>query len=257
MMFLARIALYVLLPPASLMIMILAGAVLMRTSHKRIGRGLVIAGITLLYLLSTGLVSNLLILPLENDYAPLKDPVTDARSVVVLTSGIHDLSHLGLGVVSDSSSLNRLVYGIKKYKENEGMKLIIVGGKADPVRPHVSFGRVLGDEALELGIAEGDLLIEEESNNTYEGALNLFDTIKESDERKIMLVTSGFHMPRSVKLYRKAGFDVIPAPTDFKGDRIVFGFNLLVPSAGGLSRSSVAIYEYIGSSWYMIKDLFT
>jgi uncharacterized SAM-binding protein YcdF (DUF218 family) len=257
MMFVARIVLYVLLPPASLMIMVLAGAVLIKTKYQRAGKGLVITGITLLYLLSTNLVSNLLISPLESDYAPLKGPVADARAVVVLTSGIQDLSHLGLGVVSDSSSLRRLVYGIKIYKKNSGMKLIIVGGRADPVRPQVSFGRVLGDEALELGVSEDDLLIEEESKNTYEGALNLSDNFNDSEGRRVVIVTSAFHMPRSVKLYRKAGFDVIPAPTDFKGSRFIFGLNLFVPSAEGVGRSSVAIYEYISSSWYIIRELFT
>lgn len=255
-MFFARIVLSLLLPPASLFIAILVGALLMRTRHKKTGRVLVIAGIVVLYLLSTGPVSNLLIRPLENDYPPLKDRTTDAAAVVVLTSGIKDLSHLGLGAVAGSGSLGRLAEGIKIYKENEGMQYIVVGGMGDPVRPTVSFGLVLGREAVSLGVAGEDLLVEDKSMNTYEGAMNLSEILKHRDNRKIVLVTSAFHMPRSVGFYREAGFDVVPAPTDFMGDSVVFGFNLMVPSAGALGRSSTAMYEYISSSWYVLKGIF-
>jgi uncharacterized SAM-binding protein YcdF (DUF218 family) len=257
MMLFARVFLSLLLPPASLLLIVFIGALLIRTRYKKTGKALVIAGIAMLYLLSTSPVSNLLIRPLENDYPPLKGSVTEAAAVVVLTSGIKDLSHFGLGVVSGSGSLMRLVEGIKLYRENKGMQYIVVGGRGDPARPHVSFGQVLGTEAVSLGVAEDDLLIEDESMNTYEGALNLSKIFKNRSNRKIVLVTSAFHMPRSVQLYKETGFDVIPAPTDFKSEGVVFGFNLLIPTAGDLSRSSVAMYEYISSSWYILKGLFT
>jgi uncharacterized SAM-binding protein YcdF (DUF218 family) len=250
----ARTVLKLILPPASLLILAIAGALLMRLKYRKSGKMLIILSLVALYLLSTSLVANFMIGPLENIYPPIAESMKDIDAVVVLSSGVKDLSHAGLGQVPGSESLKRLVHGIKIYRQLKVPRLVICGGIADPSKPGVSLGGVLAQTALDIGVKPDDLILEEDSKNTYEGALNLLKILKGG--KRIILVTHARHMGRSVLLHRKAGFSVIPAPSDYTGERISVNIESFIPSAGSLWVSSEALYEYLSQSWYSLKGLF-
>ena len=64
---------------------------------------------------------------------------------------------------------------------------------------------------------------------------------------KVILVTSAYHMPRSVLLFERAGMHVIPYPTDYKTDKdLVLDPFAFVPNIDCLYKSTVALKEYIG-----------
>jgi uncharacterized SAM-binding protein YcdF (DUF218 family) len=234
--------------------MVLAGVLLMRTRFRKTGKAFVVAGLSLLYLLSTALVSNLLIRTLEDDHPPLAAEVPEASAVVVLASGIRDLSHIGLGPTPAGGSIVRLAYGIRLYRAMKGAPLVISGGRADPSKPELSIGRSMAIEAFALGVPEDDVMVEDDSRNTFEGALYLLSSLK--DRKKIVLVTSAFHMGRSAMLYRRVGFEVVPAPTAFMGERVPVHVSSIIPTAGALGMSSTAVYEYLCRLWYVLKDVF-
>lgn len=223
----------------------------MRKRDNRIGLGLMIVGVSLLYLFSTGFVSGLLIKPLESRHMPLMGKV-EADGIVILTSGVKDLSHIGLGPHPDEASIERLVEGYRIYREM-GIRLVIIsGGKADPAKPDISIGAAMARVALEMGMPEKDLILEDNSINTYGGALEVAKIFGPSHKR-IILVTSAWHMPRSAKLYRKAGFEVIVAPTGFNGGEGRISLYSFIPTAGSLGISSTALYEYLSTGWYLLK----
>lgn len=214
---------------------------------------LIVFGLLSLYLLSTDLVANLLIRPLENNYPPLQEKVK-ADVIVILTAGLSDLSYHGLEHRPDSSSLERLVEGYQIYKQLSGVPVIISGGRADPTKPNISIGESLGRTAIALGIPKNNLLVEDDSVNTYEGALRVSAILKGKGQR-VVLVTSASHMARSVRLYKKVGFDVIPAPTNFIGEPISLNLYSFIPTAGSLTNSSTALYEYLSTLWYILRDV--
>lgn len=250
----ARTILKLMLPPASVLLLVILGALLMSLRYRKSGKLLIIASLSGLYLLSTSLVANLLIGPLERVYPPLADNLKDIEAVVVLSSGAKDLSHVGLGKVPGSESLKRLVHGIKIYRQFHVPRLIICGGRADPAKPGVSLGGVMAQTALDIGVKPDDLILEEESKNTYEGALHLKNVLKGA--KRIILVTHARHMGRSIRLHRKVGLEVIPAPSDYTGEKISLQTESFIPSAGSLWVSSEALYEYLSRSWYFLKGLF-
>lgn len=223
-------------------------------SYRKTGKTVLVSGFLFLYLLSTGFVANLLIRPLEKNHPPLRDMVK-ADAIVVLTAGVRDLSHIGLGPYPDPSSLERLLHGYQVYRSLDGIPVIISGGRADPSKPGISIGGALGRTALSLGIAKRDLLIEDDSINTYEGALRVRDILK-GKGKMVILVTSASHMARSVRLYRKVGFDVVPAPTDFLGGPLSLSLHSFIPTAGSMAVSSTAIYEYLSTLWYIARGTF-
>lgn len=199
-------------------------------------------------------MANVLIRPLEDRYPPLKDKVK-ADAIVVLTAGVRDVSHIGMTPYPDSSSLERLIHGYQLYRSLDGVPIIISGGRADPSKPDVSIGAALGKVALGMGLQENDLIVEDKSLNTFEGALQVNEILKGRGD-KVILVTSASHMARSVKLYRKAGFDVVPAPTDFMGGPIFFSIYSFIPSADSLGISATALYEYLSTLWYVVRGTF-
>lgn len=104
-----------------------------------------------------------------------------------------------------------------------------------------------------LGIDPARIRIEERSRNTEENARFTRDLVRPEPGQRWLLVTSAYHMPRSVGLFRAAGFDVVPVPVDY---RSTDGWRDLVPGtdlAAGLVALDVATREWIGLVAYRLS----
>jgi len=99
---------------------------------------------------------------------------------------------------------------------------------------------------LAFGIARERLVLEGASRNTDENVANTKGLLGDSGDGNIVLVTSAFHMPRSVGIFEKAGLSVIPWPTDYRtpGPQW-FGFDIANP-VQNVNVSTVAIKEWVG-----------
>ena len=87
--------------------------------------------------------------------------------------------------------------------------------------------------------------VDDQAYDTFQNAQNTARLLKESGAHRILLVTRGTHMGRSVQEFVAVGFDVIPAPTGMLATR-EFGVFTLLPDAEPLLRSNMAIYELLG-----------
>lgn len=247
-----KTVLFLLLPPASLFILAIVGVLLSWSGHRKGGRILTILSCLILCLLSTGVVADLLVGPLERVHKPLNGGTERVDAIVVLTGGVGDLSHLGLEPAPSSASIHRLVHGVQIYRKAKGKPFIISGGMGTPAKPGLSEGRALANTALSLGVSMDDLVIEDASQDTFTGALEVRKLLK-GKANTILLVTSAYHMGRSVKVFGAVGFDVIPAPTNFYGGPLTFNLHSLIPTAGGLFVSSTALQEYLSLVWYKVN----
>ena len=102
-------------------------------------------------------------------------------------------------------------------------------------------------EILEvMGVPGRSMLLERSSRNTYDNALYTAVVLNNKNIKRILLVTSAFHMRRAVALFEKQGFDVVPAPTDYQrlvAPRVLPGW---LPSVDDLARTTIAIKEMVG-----------
>jgi uncharacterized SAM-binding protein YcdF (DUF218 family) len=247
----SKVLLYLVLPPSGIMILMAIGFLIVK--QKRIfGWCLIVFGFLLLYGLSTGPLINSLIVPLETSYPPLKDKTVRADAIVVLTGGVSDLSRLGLEPEPSDVSLERLVKGVMLYRSLR-RPLIIAGGSGSLTHSEIPEADAMARAAADLGVLEQDIVIENKSRNTLESARAVRGLLKGN---RIILVTSAFHMKRSVALFKKQGFDVVPAPTGYLALHRPLSWSSFIPSAVGLTTSSVALSEYISFAWYsVIGDL--
>ena len=103
-----------------------------------------------------------------------------------------------------------------------------------------------------LGIPPDRLMLENRSRNTSENALFTKEIIKPKPDETWILVTSAYHMPRAVGLFRKAGFPVVPWPADYRtsGNE---GIDMLRDNeTDALGKTVVALHEWIGLIAYWL-----
>jgi uncharacterized SAM-binding protein YcdF (DUF218 family) len=112
-------------------------------------------------------------------------------------------------------------------------------------------GEVLKEYAISNGIPSEKILVTKDVENTADEAV----AVKEltSPSKRIILVTSAFHMYRAKRLLEKQGFEVIPFKMDYKAERnkvaIIIDF---LPSADYLKNTEIGFREIIGRFYYLI-----
>jgi uncharacterized SAM-binding protein YcdF (DUF218 family) len=103
-----------------------------------------------------------------------------------------------------------------------------------------------------LGIDKSRLIMERDSRNTLENAVFSKALVVPKEGERWLLVTSASHMPRSVGLFRKAGFAVEPYPVDWRvgGRSDIFNFTNI--AIDGLGRTDMAVREWMGLIAYRV-----
>ncbi len=206
----------------------------------------------LLFLASNEYVANALARPLEWQYLP-PDPLPQVDAIVVLGGMVRWADH-PQPVPNFNESGDRLLYAAWLYEQGVAEHLLLVGGKAPGAT--TTEAAEMRDALLIMGVPESALWYEEASLNTYENALYSKPILEEKGVEKIVLVTSAAHMPRSMGIFAKMGYDAIAAPTDYYTVEPQWDeetkptpssiFLSLLPTADALKITSRMMKEYIG-----------
>jgi uncharacterized SAM-binding protein YcdF (DUF218 family) len=228
------------------------GAILLLTRCAALGRRLLAASVLLLALCGFSPVGKLLILPLEQRFPPW-DPSRGAPDgIVVLGGGIEpDLSAAHGRPVLDHSG-DRLVAAAELARQYPNARIVYSGGNANLVGDDSAKEADYALSMLEdLGVAKARLTAERLSRNTVENAEFARTVAKPKEGERWLLVTSAFHMPRSIGLFRKAGFKVEAYPVDWRASpSTALSFSSV--AMNGLDRTEVAMREWIGLAAYRL-----
>ena len=153
---------------------------------------------------------------------------------------------------------DRFLAGIELYKANKSNRLIFTGG-IDPLNLDLPpEGEIYINEAISMGIPKEDLFTTYPVNNTFQEAKAIKKLLNDEVhiiEKKVILVTSAFHMKRAKKVFENEGIMVQPYPVDFKNGNKTFFSSLRnplvwIPSSAYFHKSSDAIREIIGRIIY-------
>ena len=241
------------LPPASLFLVIVIGLVLWRR-RPRAGRIVAGTGFALLAFLSTTGGAALLVAPLERLTAPLTAPErAGAQAIVVLAAGrVRHAPEYGDRDIPDYIALARLRYAAHLQRKT-GLPILVSGGNGG-----VDKGNRTGSEADSMAAALREDFgvpvkwLEDRSGDTAENAAFSAAILRADGIHRILLVTDAMHMPRASAVFARAGLDVVGAPTMFFG-RQPLSIHAWVPSAEGMRRSWYATYEWVGLAWYRVR----
>ena len=173
--------------------------------------------------------------------------------VAIVLTGMVALRRSRPGHLEFNEHVERILEGISLVKRGIADKLLIAGGSGDPFDRRLSEARVLRTFALEFGLRDEQVLLEEVSRNTYESAVNATRIIRAGHYRQLVLITSAAHMYRAAATFHKQGLFPQPYPVDFQtngGGIHLFDF---LPSVRALDVMTDVVHELIGLVMYRLQ----
>ena len=209
---------------------------------------LIYIAIGVLYILSTPIFSNNFMKLVEgsghNDYRKPISAIDSADAIVVL-SGMLEINEVGDSTYIEWGDPDRFFGGIALFKAGKAQKLIFTGGKMPWDKAKKTEGEVLKDQAISNGIPSEKIFVSKDVENTADEAVAVKELI--SPSKRIILVTSAYHMYRAKKLFEKQGFEVIPYNVDYKSERnkeiTILDF---LPNAKYLKNTETGLREIMG-----------
>jgi uncharacterized SAM-binding protein YcdF (DUF218 family) len=175
-------------------------------------------GLAALLIIGFSPLGNALMLPLENRFPrPGLAAVGDKISGIIILGGFEDayVTH-GRGVLSLNEAAERLTEALVLAHKLPRARVVFSGGSDSILDAVPSAAPAVADFLVASGIARERLVLEGASRNTRENATMTYDLVKPKPGERWLLVTSAFHMPRSMGLFRTAGFDVVAWPVDYR-----------------------------------------
>lgn len=218
-----------------------------------LGMMLLVGAIFALYFFSTGLVASQMLFALERQYPPLvleegKGGELNPEYIVILAGSYHYKLQRPITSRFGAASTARLIEGIRIHKAYPKAKVIMTGGVAEEGWPSVA--AEMGELAKLLGL-DAEVILEEESRDTKDHARFLKSRL---EGKQFVVVTSGYHMPRAMGLFRGQGLNPVAASAEIIcWPEARYMHDQLIPNAGNLSRVDAALHEYFGLVWAFFR----
>ncbi|MGO9770405.1 MAG: YdcF family protein [Roseiarcus sp.] len=209
-------------------------------------RALALACAGALLVVSVAPVGALLIEPLEDRFPPPEADMPPPYGIVILGGAIDDEASAARGQTILDEGASRLTEAAILARRYPAARLVYTGGSAalwDPHSTEALEGRKL---LVALGVDAARIAIEDKSRNTDENARFTAALVHPQADQVWLVVTSAYHMPRAMALFRKAGFSARAFPVDYRtlGDARDWRLNLDPPR--GLRLFDLAVHEWIG-----------
>jgi len=153
-----------------------------------------------------------------------------------------------------SESADRFIQAEKLYHQGFIQKIIMSGGSGALINNDTKEADFVKGELIASGVAEKDIIIENQSRNTYENAIfskRILDSLKLSSP--YILLTSATHMPRSIKIFKKAAIPVLPFPCDYHVINSHISWEeIVIPELKLLNDWGIIFHEIIGLKVYQL-----
>lgn len=179
---------------------------------------------------------------LERGFPPAKvESLPRADAIVVLGGGIAPPTAC-TRYAELSSGADRGWHAARCYHAGKAPVILFSG---------VAEGPGMKQFLMDLGVPSAKIVLETESKNTFENGVFVKEKLKSLKAKRVLLVTSAWHMRRSAMTFRKMGVEVIPAGADYealtaRGSLTPKMLAYYLPSADCLNKSSAVLKEHIG-----------
>jgi uncharacterized SAM-binding protein YcdF (DUF218 family) len=189
------------------------------------------------------------------DRFPRPDPLpAHVDGIVVLGGAFNVTTSFDRRTVALNEYADRLTTFVALARRYSSARLVFSGGSASIVDQSRKESDLAMPLLEALGIPHERVVFERQSRNTCENAKASFDRVRPGPGEVWLLVTSGFHMPRSVACFRAVGWTIVPYPTDYQTPgRANLGFGL--DPVGGLDSLGLAVHEFLGLAVYRLAGM--
>lgn len=209
-------------------------------------------GIILLLLVSNPFFAGLAIKWWEVPPTPIA--ALDHYDVAVVLTGIADANKEPKDRTHFQKGADRLIHTIQLYKAGKIDRILISGGSGSLINPTLSESTGLKEVAIFSGVSAKDIYLDTEARNTYENAKYskvILDSLK---AKRILLVTSAFHMRRAQGCFVKQGVEFDVFSTDLYSGPMEWTPNsTIIPTTSAIQVWNVLIKEWAGILMYTIR----
>jgi len=231
----------------------LFGAILLATRFTSLGRKLLIASVVLLAICGFSPLGKLVLYPLESRFPPWDAARGAPDGIVVLGGSIDPDLSAAHGLPVFKGAVDRVIAVAALAHRYPNARIIFSGGSGNLISGDAREADYASAVFESLGVPKQHLTMERRSRNTQENAEFSKAIAAPKSGERWLLVTSAYHMPRSVGLFRKAGFAVEPYPVDWRVGGRADILTLSSLSSEGLDRVDTGIREWMGLAAYWIS----
>lgn len=237
----SKILLFLLFPLNWIIVFLL---IALFSKKQKLKRKCFITGVVLLLIFSNPVLLYLFAKNWDIDRAPLNK--SKIYSTVIVLGGFSGEDKNGNGIFNEDA--DRFIQGVKLNEEGRASHILISSGNGN-LRP-TSFKEAawVKGQLKKFKLPDSAVLIEQNSRNTFENATFSKQLLQKAHlPPPYILVTSAYHMRRSLYIFKKEGMDVIPYSSGRITGNVRFSFgDYMMPDAGVLAGWCMYIKEMVG-----------
>lgn len=237
-------------PPRIAFVLLCVGVVLLYTRQRRLGRRIIAGLVVSTVILSFVPVGDWLLQRLEARFPRLDPLPRQVHGIVLLGGEINQQLTLAHGLPVIGRGASRLLAFADLARRYPSARLVFSGGSGQLLDHATTEAAAMPIALRAVGIEETRVEFEGRSRNTYENAVFSKEIADPKPGETWLVITSAFHVPRTVGAFRQAGFPVQPYAVDYANagvlewDFDVFSFDK------GFGSLSVPLKEFVGLAAY-------
>ena len=239
--------------PSNLVILMgLLGTALLVTRFARTGRCLVVVSGVLLAVVGLSPLGNALIVPLEQRFPPWQAGQGIPHGIVILGGAISPDVSAARDDVALNEAAERLTVVVELARTYPAARIVFSGGSGALIFREDAEAEFAARLLQSFGIARERILLEGRSRNTFENAVYAKEVARPQPAERWLLITSAYHMPRAMGVFRKAGFAAEAYPVDWRTRGNADMWRPFATVGDGLRRTDTAIREWVGLVAYWL-----
>ncbi len=221
--------------------------------RRRWGRWPLLAALGFYLVVLATPVSQWMLIPLEERFPRPASPPAQVDGIVVLGGAVDQNLTEARGIPALNGAAERLTEPLALARRYPQARLVFTGGQGSLVHGGLTEADVVRRLWTALGLPPERVTYEDAARNTYQNAVLTHALVRPAPGETWLLVTSASHMPRSVGVFRRAGWSIRPWPVNYRTGRSLAAW-YDAPFPERLGQFETALREWIGLVAYRLMD---
>lgn len=184
--------------------------------------------------------------PLEDRFPRAPADLPEPAGIIVLGGSTDEVVTAARGRVTIASGAERITEAVTLARRYPGARLVFSGGSGSVTGIERTEAQDTRSLWIAMGVAPERITVEDRSRNTDENARFTRALVHPEPTQTWLLVTSAFHMPRAMGLFRANGFEVVANPVDFRTAGTSRDWRPSPAILDGLDRLTLGLHEWAG-----------
>ena len=145
-----------------------------------------------------------------------------------------------------NEAADRMTEAIRLYRMRRIKKMLVSGDQAINIFRGKTYAPYFLDYMVQMGVNRQDIILEQKAMTTRENISLIKEIISKYDHPRILLITSGWHLRRSMKGFKASGLNLVPYGVDVPSRDQFYSWNELLPSWNAAVKWQALIHEFVG-----------